>query len=148
MSIIETVLDANWHIFLVHALLYPLYQILGTAKHEYAHAIAGKIQGLDILEITILPERVDGIWYWGRVRFIGKANVLTLIAPYIVDLIFMVIGIGIFKYFEPFLLDHINMLFMATIIFIFSPLVDLIYNLLKWVLCNSGDFAKAFGKPS
>ncbi|MCJ7624540.1 MAG: M50 family metallopeptidase [Anaerolineaceae bacterium] len=69
-------------------LVYPIYQLIGTFRHEASHAIMAILHGAKIEEFVFLPifkqgERVA----WGFVRWSGSTNWLTLAAPYFCDLI-------------------------------------------------------------
>lgn len=148
MSVESLILDANWAIFLIHGLLYPLYQVIGTARHEYMHALFGTIQGLDIHEIRILPSRIDGKWYWGYIRWSGgEGGALFYTAPYIADAILLVLASLVLKtwvnvdWWE----SHVHTLFATAIILLVSPAVDIVYNMFKWWIWGLGDFARAFG---
>jgi hypothetical protein len=147
MDIIELLSVTDWWVFLIHVLLYPLYQIIGTAKHEYSHAFAAKCQGLTVTEINILPKRIDGRWYWGYFRYIGgKADKMTMLYPYVADIVCILIGFGIVIGVDLFWwFDHRHALLATMIILIVSPVVDIVYNLLKWKIAGRGDFAEAFG---
>jgi hypothetical protein len=139
--------NTDWWVYLIHLLLYPVYQIIGTAKHEYAHAIAAKAQGLKIIKVSVLPSRIDGQWYWGYTQWSGGvANTLTLMAPYIVDAIFFLTGILLITNIElEWWANHIQTLFITLILLFVLPLVDLWYNVLKWWIRDKGDFAETFG---
>ena len=63
MSGIDTTL------IVVHALCYPIYQILGTLRHELAHAIAARMSGVKLLEFKIMPHFYNDTFYWGRVQY-------------------------------------------------------------------------------
>jgi hypothetical protein len=127
----------------LHALLYPVYQILSTARHELAHAIAGRLSGLRILEVRILPFRRDGRWYWGVVRWEGTPNVHCFLAPYYVDLACLPVGIRLAAA-PPAWPFHAWA--AAVVMLLVSPVVDTLYNLLKWRLRGTGDFAAAFDR--
>jgi hypothetical protein len=72
---------------LLWLLAYPLYQVLGTVRHEASHALAAVIEGARIVRMGVLP-RLDaqrGV-LWGYVVTEGRTTNLTTAAPYLVDL--------------------------------------------------------------
>jgi len=68
---------------LLWILAYPLYQLIGTFRHEASHALVAMAQGNVITEFVFWP--TSG--YWGRVAWDGPATVATMAAPYICDLL-------------------------------------------------------------
>ncbi|MEN8242588.1 MAG: M50 family metallopeptidase [Chloroflexota bacterium] len=68
-------------------LAYPIYQTIGTIRHEGAHAIAAIMQGARITEFVYIPSMHNEVFYWGYVRWIGETDWLTLAAPYFLDLL-------------------------------------------------------------
>ena len=136
-------MEWSWWDVLVHLALYPAYQILSTARHELAHAIAGRLAGLRILEVHILPTRRDGRWYWGFVRWEGMPNVHCFLAPYYVDLACLPAGIWL-TVRPPAWPFHAWA--AAVVMLLVSPAIDTLYNLLKWRLRGTGDFAAAFDR--
>jgi hypothetical protein len=78
--------DAAW------LLAYPLYQILGTARHEASHALVAMAQGARIDRIVAVPSIVDGRFLWGYTAFSGgRLNWLVWAAPYFADLLTVVL---------------------------------------------------------
>jgi hypothetical protein len=135
-------MEWSWQDVLVHVLLYPVYQVLSTARHELAHAVAARLSGLRVLEIRVLPCRRDGRWFWGYVRWEGTPNVHCHLAPYYVDVASLPFGIWL-------AVDPPSWPFhawaAAVVMLLVSPVVDTLYNVLKWKLAGRGDFAQAFG---
>jgi hypothetical protein len=62
---------------------YPIYQVIGTFRHESGHAIAALLFGGRIKEFVFLP--TEG--YWGYVHWDGPHNLVTAGAPYLLDLL-------------------------------------------------------------
>jgi hypothetical protein len=63
---------------LLWVLAYPIYQVIGTFRHEAGHALAA---------IVFLPTK----GYWGYVRWEGPHNLFTIGAPYLLDLLTFII---------------------------------------------------------
>jgi hypothetical protein len=136
-------MDWSWQDVLVHVLLYPVYQVLSTARHELAHAIAGRMAGLRIIEVHVLPGRRDGRWRWGYVRWDGTPGIHCHLAPYYAA--FASLPFGVWIALDPPAWP-LHAWATATVMLLVSPLVDTIYNLLKWRLNGSGDLASAFDR--
>jgi hypothetical protein len=66
---------------------YPIYQVVGTIRHEGSHALAGYLEGLTIKKFVFLPYLRNGHLIWGHVDFNGSFSWLTIFAPYLCDLI-------------------------------------------------------------
>jgi hypothetical protein len=64
-------------------LAYPLYQLIGTLRHEASHALAAVMQGARITEFVIWPTRGR----WGYVNWEGSVTPAVMAAPYICDLL-------------------------------------------------------------
>src|SRR5262245_47050215 len=66
----------------------PAY-VIGVAMHEGSHAVAAKLAGAEILEVSLLPSVRDGHFYFGYTRWRGQLSVpakaWTLIAPKITN---------------------------------------------------------------
>ena len=64
-------------------LAYPLYQLIGTFRHEASHAVVAVMQGARITEFVIWPAQ----GYWGHVNWEGTTTIAATAAPYICDLL-------------------------------------------------------------
>jgi hypothetical protein len=114
---------------LLWLLAYPLYQIIGTIRHEASHALLAWLQGSTITEFVFWPT-VDerGIFRWGYVEFSGPSNWLTLAAPYFADLF----TFGLFFWICTRLHFPRRWLWLnALIIGLLSPLFNTSYNYLR-----------------
>lgn len=135
----------TWQVILIHVLAYPIYQIVGTFRHEACHALAALSFGADILEFKIFPGRRDGSFYWGYVRWQAydmdrDQRILILHFPYLVDILLIATGILTFYLYE---IPNVHWRLFAIVMLIVSPSIDLLYNLLKWIVWGRGDFAEA-----
>jgi hypothetical protein len=110
---------------LLWVLAYPVYQILGTLRHEGSHAIAAILQGAKITEFVFWPTmRKQGL-YWGYVNYLEETNWLVLAAPYFVDLMTFVLFFAIcmrVRFRRKWI--WLNLIVIGMI----SPLVDSLYN--------------------
>jgi len=144
-----------WRDALFHLLAYPIYQILGTIRHELAHVIAYWLSGYGVKELRVFPFRdTNGTFYWGRVlpesRMGATHNVHMHLAPYYVNTVLC----GAWAIFAMIIWERTNqlsgineqeynVLLAITILTFVSPIVDTGYNLLKYLWRGTGDFARA-----
>ncbi len=71
---------------LVWLLAYPAYQIIGTIRHEGAHALAVLAEGGRVLRFVFWPTW-DRQFFWGYVSWSGRIDWLVSAAPYLLDLL-------------------------------------------------------------
>jgi hypothetical protein len=64
-------------------LAYPIYQLVGTFRHEASHALVAWLQGARITEFVFWP--TPG--YWGYVNWEGAVSISVSAAPYLCDLL-------------------------------------------------------------
>ncbi|HKF36664.1 MAG TPA: M50 family metallopeptidase [Ktedonobacteraceae bacterium] len=72
---------------LLWLLAYPIYQVIGTARHEGSHALVAVLEGAKIEQFVILPSIVGGHFLWGYVQWSGRTNWVPVAAPYLCDLL-------------------------------------------------------------
>ena len=72
-------------------LAYPIYQIIGTVRHEGSHALAAVAEGAKIEQFVILPSTAGGHFFWGYVLWSGHTDWVPLAAPYLCDLLTYVV---------------------------------------------------------
>jgi hypothetical protein len=65
----------------------PVYQVVGTARHEAAHAMVAAAEGARITRFVVLPSVRDHRFLWGYVTWQGRTDVLAVAAPYLADLL-------------------------------------------------------------
>lgn len=119
-------------------LAYPVYQVIGTARHELSHAAAAILQGAHVTQVQFFPSHLAGKgWYWGYIRFTGGTNGWAVpAAPYLGDLITFGLTAWIFLRF-PGMPDWAKAnLFILGIL---SPWLDLAYNYQKVFTLGNGD---------
>jgi hypothetical protein len=109
-------------------LLFPLYLILGTFRHEAAHALMARAQGAEIIAFTFWPSFGEsGDFYFGYVIWRGSTTWLTLAAPYFQDVL-TYLACGIPAYYCRFRRHWVWL--NLVIIGLISPLVNSGYNYL------------------
>jgi hypothetical protein len=139
--------DILWHI--IPGLL--IYQILGTTRHEVAHAIAFVLSGYKLVELHVLPHRYKDEFYWGRCvaepQGGAKHNVHVYLAPYEVNAVAITIWFCVARWASHAWVANArlnwNLWALFTVLFLISPIVDLLYNLGKHVFAKRGDFSMA-----
>ena len=72
---------------LLWLLLYPLYQIVSTIRHEGGHALAATLEGAHVTRFVFWPSVNEGKFYWGYAQWQGQASWFSLAAPYFIDLL-------------------------------------------------------------
>ncbi len=128
---------------LLWVLAYPLYQLIGTFRHEGSHALVVLASGGEVTEFSFLP--TPG--YWGYIRFEGQPPpVLMDAAPYLVDALtfsvfFAICMLVVFKWRWLW----INLIAIGMV----SPLVNSAYNyVVGWDSMNDvGDLLAAVPPP-
>jgi hypothetical protein len=119
---------------------FPVFLILGTIRHEGAHALIAWMQGAEVTEFTFLPGFWEGQFYFGYVLLEGgKPTWLTTAAPYLFDLLtfaifFMVCAFMRFKKHWVWLL--------LVIVGVISPLANSGYQYFKPGLGMRGDIGE------
>lgn len=120
-------------------LAYPLYQTIGTMRHEASHALFALVEGATIKQFVFWPSMRDSTFYWGYVRWSGQVSWVVTAAPYLVAfawyVVFFVICTRIsFK-------RHwiwVNLVAIGLI----TPLVDSAYNYIRGISGSANDVAK------
>lgn len=148
--------DIPLGVWVVHLLLFPLYQTVGTIKHEGAHALAAIYAGFDIQRFVFWPQRDLGTFTWGYVLF-GmdgpdgpipvKVPRYVRLMPYYVDVVWYAVGILLSRLIDiegTIAFWRVGLL----VTFMVLPVVDVMYNAGKWIFFKRGDFADAFGGMS
>ena len=107
-------------------LAYPLYQTIGTLRHEAGHALVAWLEGATIIRFVFWPTTSpQGVFRWGYVRFTGPATWLTTAAPYICDLLTFVLFLWLCTRIRvPLRWLWLNLVVVGLI----SPLLNSTYN--------------------
>lgn len=130
----------EWVDLLWHLLAYPIYQVLGTIRHEGAHAIVAKLYGAEILEFKFLPFRRDGRFYWGYVGWHGDLDAAQVSvvkkAPYLVNVLLVVVW---FVVSRAYAFEQFHWFAFTTAMLLVSPVIDSAYNLFKALVWRRGD---------
>jgi hypothetical protein len=116
---------------------WPIYQLLGTARHELSHAVVAALQGARITKIEIFPSFQPDGFLWGYVAWTGgHTNALAISAPYLCD-------IAVFLLFLPLCMFVTRMprwlWINCFILGLLSPFIDTAANYSKLFRRSSGD---------
>jgi hypothetical protein len=71
---------------LLWLLAYPLYQLIGSLRHEASHALVAVLQGAMIEEFVFWPSFTGSAFRWGYVGWSGSTSWVATAAPYLCDL--------------------------------------------------------------
>jgi hypothetical protein len=110
---------------LLWILLYPLYQLLGTFRHEASHAVAAVLQGATLERFVFWPTWTESTFRWGYVSWSGPTNWVAMAAPYLCDLATFALLFAICRRLH--LRRHwvwVNLVALGLV----SPLVNSAYN--------------------
>jgi len=72
---------------LLWILAYPVYQTIGTFRHEGSHALAAMAERAEVTGFAFWPSSRNGRFYWGYVSWEGPTTWFTMAAPYFCDLL-------------------------------------------------------------
>ena len=123
---------------LLWVLAYPLYQLIGTFRHEASHAVAAVLQGARMEEFVFWPTSLESGFRWGYVSYSGSTNWVTTAAPYPCELATFLVFFAICTRFR--FRRHwvwVNLVVIGLV----SPLVNTAYNYANG-LRGSGDVAR------
>ena len=126
---------------LLWLLAYPLYQLIGSLRHEASHALVAVLQGARIQEFVSLPTRSGPTFRWGYVSWSGSTSWVATAAPYLCDLAAFALFLLICARWR--LRRHwvwVNLLAIGLV----SPLVNSAYNYLNG-LRGCGDVGRLLG---
>ena len=122
------------------ALLYLIWYFSYAGLHELCHMLGSWITGTKILDYQLIPPFWKGDFKTAYVNPLFENNnqaVVSVIMPYLRDIVFLIIG------FWLLIRKRINNHFLKgliLILFILSPLFDIINNYSGFVFVSFGDF--------
>ena len=122
---------------LLWILAYPVYQLLGTFRHEASHAFVALLQGATLERFVSWPTWTESTFRWGYVSWSGPTNWVAVAAPYLCDLATFALFFAICRRVR--LRRHwvwVNLVAVGMV----SPLVNSAYNYLNGVR-GGGDVA-------
>jgi uncharacterized membrane protein len=113
---------------LLWLLAYPVYQIIGTMRHEGSHALAAMAEGAKVTEFVFWPSFHNGGLFWGYVRLEGSRTWFVTAAPYFCDLLTFFVALLIILVAKP---KHRWLWLNILIIGMLSPFINSAYNYLR-----------------
>jgi hypothetical protein len=117
-------------------LLYPVYQTIGTMRHEGSHALAAMAEGAKVTKFVFWPSFQNGKLFWGYVDWNGSTTWFTIAAPYFCDLLTFFVALLIILEVKP---KPRWLWFNILIIGMLSPLVNSAYNYFRAVPGSPND---------
>jgi len=120
-------------------LLYPVYQTIGTMRHEGSHALAAMAEGAEVTKFVFWPSFYQGRFQWGYVRWVGSTTWFTIAAPYCCDLLTFFIAILIILEAKP---KPRWLWFNILIIGMLSSFVNSVYNYFGGVAGSYNDVGR------
>jgi hypothetical protein len=123
---------------LLWILAYPLYQTVGTVRHEIGHGIIAWLEGATITGFDFLPTIDQQAICWGTIHYLGTTNWLVTAAPYFFDLL----TFGIFFWLCMTVKFPRRWVWINTVIFgLVSPWADTYFNYIGFIL-KTNDIGK------
>ena len=110
---------------LLWILAYPVYQTIGTIRHEGSHALAATAEGAGVTKFVFWPNFDLGGFQWGYVGWDGSTTWFTIAAPYFCDLITFFVALLVILEIKP---GRRWLWFNILIIGVVSSLVNSAYN--------------------
>ena len=123
---------------LLWILAYPIYQTIGTIRHEGSHALAAMAEGAKVTEFVFWPSFFNERLYWGHVTWHGSTTWFTMAAPYFCDLITFFVALLIILEAKP---ERRCLWINILIIGVVSPFFNSAYNYVRGLASGRGDAA-------
>jgi hypothetical protein len=86
---------------LLWVLAYPVYQIIGTIRHEGSNALAATAEGVEVRKFVFWPNVDLEHFSWGYVSWYGYPTWFVTAAPYFCDLVTFFIALLIILEAKP-----------------------------------------------
>ena len=110
---------------LLWIIAYPIYQVIGTIRHEGSHAFVALLEGAGVNEIVFWPSFTKYGFYWGYVRISGSTDWVFLAAPYLADLLTFAVFFSVCMW----VLVRTKWVWLNFVIVgLISPLANSLYN--------------------
>jgi hypothetical protein len=118
----------------------PIYILIGTARHEFSHALAATLEGAHVEKIRLIPTLKPGNHVlWGYVNWTGTTTWISLAAPYFCDLATFLLGLWILN--SRLRMPH-WLSVQVFVIGVLSPAINSLYNYLAVLRNPSADVAR------
>jgi Peptidase M50B-like len=123
-------------------LAYPVYQTIGTFRHEVSHALAAMAEGAEVTQFVFWPNFRDGKVLWGHVAYEGSTTWFTTAAPYFCDLLVFFVALFIILEARP---QRRWLWLNILIIGMLSSLVNSAYNYFDGLARSFNDIGELVG---
>jgi len=121
------------------ALAYPVYQTIGTFRHEGSHALAAMAEGAKVTKFVFWPNFDLGKFTWGYAGWEGHTTWFTIAAPYFCDLLVFLVAILIILEAKP---QRRWLWFNILIIGMLSPFINSAFNYFSGVAGSPNDIGE------
>lgn len=124
---------------LLWVLAYPLYQLIGTVRHEAGHAVVAWLEGYPITKFVFWP--TEG--RWGYVVWDGPVAAISLFGPYVLDLLTFLVALIVVtqgRFRRHWL--WINVVILGML----SPFINSLYNYQGGLRGGSNDVGRLLGR--
>ncbi len=124
------------HVVILYLIWFFTYALL----HELCHLLGVWIAGVKVIDYQLMPKFWLGEYKTGYINTVYQNNwqeFTTVIMPYLRDFILLIIGYHIFKRNK---VQNIFSAALIIILFILSPLFDVVNNYFAFVLGAHTDF--------
>ena len=123
-------------------LAYPVYQIIGTIRHEGSHALAAMAEGAEVTEFVFWPNFGLGKFHWGYVYLEGSTTWFTTAAPYFCDLLIFFVALLMILEAKP---KRRWLWFNILIIGMLSPFINSAFNYSCGLAWGRNDIGELLG---
>lgn len=122
----------------------PIYQTIGTIRHEAGHALMALALGREVTEFVFFPGFTQqGQLYFGYMGYTGRSHWLIVAGPYILD----VLTFFVFYMITMWLPFKRHWLWLNLVIFgLISPLANSTYQYIKPLIGMNGDVPFLFNE--
>ena len=124
---------------LLWLLAYPVYQIIGTFRHEGSHALAAMAEGAKVTKFVFWPNFGLGKFTWGYAGWESSTTWFAIAAPYFCDLLIFFVALLIILEAKP---QPRWLWFNILIIGMLSPFINSAYNYFSGLAGSQNDIGE------
>jgi hypothetical protein len=124
---------------LLWLLAYPVYQIIGTFRHEGSHALAAMAEGAKVTKFVFWPSFDLGKFTWGHAGWESSTTWFAIAAPYFCDLLIFFVALLIILEAKP----RPRWLWLNILIIgMLSPFINSVYNYFSGLAGSQNDIGE------
>lgn len=130
---------------LLWILAYPIYQTIGTIRHEGSHALAAMTEGAKDTKFVFWPNFDLGKFTWGYTSWHGSTTWFTTAAPYFCDLLTFFVALLVILEAKP----RRRWLWLNILIIgLLSPFINSAYNYVSGLVGGFNDVGELLSELS